>query len=73
MVTNTPADPGERIVHFDHSQGIIPASFPDQGDISLGALSRGAGIPAGSDAVFLDGVGVGDGLGIELEDRPSGC
>jgi len=66
VIADAPADAGEGVVHLDHAQRVIPAPFADEGDIALGALPGGAGVAAGGDALLLDGVGVGNGLWVEL-------
>ncbi len=62
MVANSPANAGEGIVHLYHTQRVSPAALADKRDVSLGALMRGAGVAAGSDAALFDGECVGNGL-----------
>ena len=70
VVADPPADPGERVVLFDHPHRILVTAFADEGDIPLGPLAGGAGVPAGGDAPLFDGIGVGHSLRVELEGRP---
>jgi hypothetical protein len=70
MVADPAANPWEGIIHLNHPQGIFPTGFPDQGNITLGALTGRAGIPARRYAPFFDCVCVGNCLGIEFIDRP---
>jgi hypothetical protein len=67
MVANAPADAREGIVHLNHPQRIIPAPFPNQSDVPLGALTRWAGIPARGNALLLDRIRIWDSLWIELK------
>ena len=66
VIADAPADAGERIVHLDHAQRIMPAAFADQGNVPLRALTGRAGVAARGNAAFLDGIGIGHGLRIEL-------
>jgi hypothetical protein len=69
VVADPAADPGEGVVFLDDPQRVGVTPFADQGDVALGALPGGAGVAAGRDAQFLDGVGVGDGLRVKLVRR----
>jgi len=71
VVADASADPRERVVFFDDPQGVGVAALADQGDVTLGALTGRAGVAAGGNAELLDGVGVRDGLGIQLVSCPA--
>ena len=66
MIANAAADSGERIVFLDDAQGILEAPISDERDVPLGPLAGRARVAAGGDPELLDGVGVGDGLRVEL-------
>ena len=66
MVADTAANAGEWIIFFDDPQRFLVTPFADHGDVALRPLPGGAGVAAGGDALFLDGVSVGDGLGIQF-------
>ena len=65
MVADTATDSGEGVVLLDGAVSVSVASFADEGDIPLSALTNGAGVAARGDASLLNGVGTGDGLRIE--------
>ncbi len=69
VVTNASADAGEGVVFLDDANGILVATLADQGDVSLGALVGGAGVPAGGNAQLGDGIGIGHSLGVKLVGR----
>ena len=66
MIADAATDAGEGIVFLDDAQRVVVAALADEGDVALGALAGRAGIAAGGDALLFDGVGVGDGLRVEL-------
>jgi hypothetical protein len=61
-VADAPAHRGERVLAPDGPVGIRETFFAHQGDIAHGALIGGAGVPAGRDPAFVDGIGVGNRL-----------
>ena len=69
MVTDTPANAREGIVHFDDAQRVRPTSLANQSDVALGALMSGAGVAAGRDAALLDGESVRHRLRVEFIGR----
>ena len=69
MVADAPADAGEGIVFFDDAQRVVVAAFADEGDVALRALTGGAGVATRGEALFLNRIGVGDGLRVELVGR----
>ncbi len=66
MVADPPADGGEGVILQDGAVGVGVAALGNEGHVALRSLVNGATVAAGRSAQFLDGVSVGDGLGVEL-------
>ena len=68
VVTYPTADGWEGVIIQNGAVGICKAPLRHQRQVALGALVNWAGIPARSNTLFLNRVGVRDGLRIELVD-----
>ena len=63
-----PHTDGKGLGSRGHAIGLGEAAVGDEGDVALGRGLHGAGALAGRVALLVDGVGVGDGLRVELVD-----
>ncbi len=69
VVADPTADAGKRMVFFKKRQRLPILARGDKRDKALGAHVGGAGGPAGSGALFGNGKGARDRLGVLLERR----
>ena len=61
-----PQMPGNGLSSLMTRSASCEAALADEGDVALGPLAGRAGVAAGGDPQLLDGVGVRDGLRVEL-------